>query len=125
MTFDLIVTLVLSVFLVLVTIDRQHDANRVLYVKAIWPRPVFGGSAWTSTIFTKHALLAFSKIQQWHILKTKVYKEKPSTPAQLRETILRVWCTQISPSVCKTLVHSMPKRVADVLKNKGQYTTKY
>ena len=29
---------------------------------------------------------------------------------------------QISPSVCKALVHSMPKRIADVLKNKGQYT---
>ena len=42
MTFDLIVTLVLSVFLVLVTIDRQHDANRVLYVKAVWPRPDLG-----------------------------------------------------------------------------------
>ena len=42
MTFDLVVTLVLSVFLVLVTIDRQHDANRVLYVKAVWPRPVLG-----------------------------------------------------------------------------------
>ena len=41
--------------------------------------------------------------------------------SQLRETILRVWCTQISP-VRKALVHSMPKRIADVLKNKGQYT---
>ena len=61
MTFDLVVTLMLSVFLVLVTIDRQHDANRVLHVKAVWPRPVFGDQAWTSTIFTKHALLAFLK----------------------------------------------------------------
>ena len=32
MTFDLVLTLVLSVFLVLVTIDRQHDANRVLQI---------------------------------------------------------------------------------------------
>ena len=58
----------------------------------------------------------------WHILKTKVYKEKPTTLAQLRETILRVWCTQISRSVCKALVHSMPKGITDVLKNKGPYT---
>ena len=61
MTFDLVVTLVSSVFLVLVTIDRQHDANRVLYVKAVWPRAFSGNQAWTSTISTKHALLAFSK----------------------------------------------------------------
>ena len=62
MTLDLVVTL-LSVFLVLVTIDRQHDANHVLYVKAVWPRAALGDQAWTSTTFTKHALLAFSKIQ--------------------------------------------------------------
>ena len=59
MTLDLVVTLVLSIFLVLVTIDRQHDADRVLYVKAVWPRPVLGDQAWTSTTFTKHTLLAF------------------------------------------------------------------
>ena len=28
----------------------------------------------------------------WHILKMKVYKQKPTTLSQLRETILRVWC---------------------------------
>ena len=44
MTFDLVVTLVSSVFLVLVTIDRQHNANRVLYVKAVWPRAFLGES---------------------------------------------------------------------------------
>ena len=76
MTLDLVVMLVLLVFLMLVTIDCQHDANHVLYMKAVWPWLVLGDQAWTSTTFTKHALLAFSKIQQvfslryecWHLL---------------------------------------------------------
>ena len=47
MTFDLVVTLVSLVFLVLVMIDCQHDANHVLYVKALWPRAFSGDQAWT------------------------------------------------------------------------------
>ena len=61
MTFDLVVTLVLSGFLVLVTIDRQHDANRVLYVKAVWPRPVFGGSGLDLYYFHETRFACFLK----------------------------------------------------------------
>ena len=74
MTFDFVVMLVLSVSLVLVTIDCQHDANRVLYVKAVWPQPVLGDQAWTSTIFTKHALLAFSKYNIYNAESTKMLR---------------------------------------------------
>ena len=62
MTFDLVVTSVLSVFLVLVTIDRQHDANRVLYVKAVWPRPVLGSGV-DLYYFHETRFACFLKIQ--------------------------------------------------------------
>lgn len=57
----------------------------------------------------------------WNIVKTKVGNIKPTSLPQLREAILKVWCTEIDPALCKKLVHSMPARIAAVLKNKGGY----
>ena len=57
----------------------------------------------------------------WTVLKRKVSNMKPTALLKLRDAILKVWCTEIDPALCKKLVHSVPGRIAAVLKNKGQY----
>jgi transposase len=56
----------------------------------------------------------------WHIMKAKVAAHRPTSFENLKEVIEGVWCTEITPELCQKLVHSMPKRINDVLNNKGQ-----
>lgn len=58
----------------------------------------------------------------WKVLKAKVNEQKPASMTELKDTIQRVWCTNISSDLCKNLVHSMPDRIAAVIKNKGRHT---
>jgi hypothetical protein len=60
----------------------------------------------------------------WHVLKRKVAEQNPTSAEDLKKKILQVWTTQITPEYCKTLVHSMPRRITAVLQNRGQ-PTKY
>ena len=60
----------------------------------------------------------------WYILKRRVAQYNPTSLQHLRQIIRDVWCREIDPEMCKRLVHSMPKRVRQVLKNKGG-PTKY
>lgn len=60
----------------------------------------------------------------WSILKTKVAQHNPTSLQHLHEVIREVWCREIDPELCKRLVHNMPQRVREVLKNKGG-PTKY
>ena len=60
----------------------------------------------------------------WSVIKSRVAAYRPSSRAQLIETIKLVWTTEITPEYCKSLVRSMPQRLKKVIQNKG-YPTKY
>ena len=60
----------------------------------------------------------------WMLLKRKLRQYNPSNIQELIYHIKRVWCTEMSPEVCRSLVFSMPQRVKAVIQNKG-YSTKY
>ena len=47
----------------------------------------------------------------------------PKTKEELKKIILQVW-NESPPEECKRLVATMPKRCAEVIKNKG-FPTKY
>ena len=57
----------------------------------------------------------------WTVVKRKVSNMKPTSLLQLCDAILKVWCTEIDPVLCRKIVHSMPGRIDTVLKNKGHY----
>ncbi len=52
------------------------------------------------------------------IVKNKVAKKQISSTKVLLEAIKDVWCTEISQAYCQSLVHSMPNRIAAVIKSK-------
>jgi len=60
----------------------------------------------------------------WNIMKKKVAAHHPTSEVHLKHVLRQVWTTEISTDYCKTLVHSMPSRIAAVLKNRG-FPTKY
>lgn len=60
----------------------------------------------------------------WTTLKMKVSEKLPTSFAHLCEAIKEVWVKEISVDYCRKLVHSMPDRIDEVLKNKG-LPTKY
>lgn len=60
----------------------------------------------------------------WEILKQRVADERSTNISDLKNTIRRVWTTDISEELCKSLCLSMPKRIREVVKNKG-YPSKY
>ena len=56
----------------------------------------------------------------WSILDREAYKDpRPSTMAQLRRRLQHAWRTIPSQHVA-SLIHSMPKRIHNVIKNKGR-----
>lgn len=60
----------------------------------------------------------------WMLLKRKVNSHHATSMQELMYFIKRAWCRDITPELCQRLVASMPKRVKDVIRNKG-YVTKY
>jgi transposase len=54
----------------------------------------------------------------WKQLKASIAKQKPTSKAELIETIKREWKNMS----CEKLVNNMPQRVAAVLKAKGKIT---
>lgn len=60
----------------------------------------------------------------WHKIGIEIAKSKPRTKLELKETVIRVWYHHVTPAYLENLVHSMPRRCAEVVKNKG-YPTKY
>jgi len=60
----------------------------------------------------------------WMLLKRKVRKYHAKNIPELMYYIKRAWCTEMSADICKRLIFSMPKRLRQVLHNKG-YATKY
>jgi transposase len=57
----------------------------------------------------------------WSELKKKVHERKLSSMHRLREVIQECWL-EISQEYCKRLVESMPRRIDEVIKNKGLWT---
>jgi len=60
----------------------------------------------------------------WIILKRKLAAKAPKNMNDVRFWLTRIWCSDISPELCKSLVDSMPTRISNIIKNKG-YSTKY
>ena len=56
----------------------------------------------------------------WKTVKNKVAEMKPTSYEDLKEKIKVVWVQHITPEYCATLIHSMPRRLAAVIKAKGQ-----
>ena len=52
-------------------------------------------------------------------MKRKVASSNPNSADDLNNTIKQVWLSEITQEYCKRLVHSMPRRIASVLLNKG------
>jgi transposase len=59
----------------------------------------------------------------WDHIKREVRKVAPKNLKQLKEEIIRIW-GEITPDLCKRLVHSMPRRIEEVVRVKGK-STKY
>jgi len=55
----------------------------------------------------------------WMMLKRSVAKRNPTSAEDLVKKIREVWVSEISEQYCRKLVHSMPDRIAAVLRNKG------
>jgi transposase len=60
----------------------------------------------------------------WNVMKAKVAAHRPTSEEELKKILKQVWATEITPEYCKSLVHSMPRRIKAVLDNKG-HPTKY
>jgi hypothetical protein len=56
----------------------------------------------------------------WSILKRQVDKQKPTNSDKLQALIMQEW-SAISQDVAQKLIDSMPGRIAEVLKKKGQH----
>lgn len=57
----------------------------------------------------------------WGIMKRALRNNPVRTKEQLREKIEEIW-SGITPELCRDLVHSMPRRMAAVIKRKGDCT---
>ncbi len=57
----------------------------------------------------------------WGILKRQVEHHSPSSIQSLKEVILEEW-KKIDLAKCRQLVHSMPRRLGAVIKNRGGHT---
>lgn len=60
----------------------------------------------------------------WSVLKKKVRCKFSNSLEDLKKNILKVWTREISPDFCKSLIDSMPRRISQVLANRGQ-SSKY
>ena len=55
----------------------------------------------------------------WKILKLNIAQYKPSNLTELKRAVIKVWRTEISPELCKSLVNSMKRRCKAVIENSG------
>ena len=60
----------------------------------------------------------------WTNMKNKVAQKHPSSAKGLAKMIKEVWVKEISQEFCRNLVHSMPRRLQEVIKT-GEGSTKY
>lgn len=60
----------------------------------------------------------------WELLKRRLAKRSPKNLQDVRYWLTHIWCQEISKELCLNLVNSMPRRIRDVLRRRGQ-PTKY
>lgn len=60
----------------------------------------------------------------WEIMKRRVAAIQPTSHDDLVKSLTEIWRSEITAEYCGSLVHSMPRRIQGVLKNKG-YPSKY
>ena len=58
----------------------------------------------------------------WDLMNAKVSEKQPSSLEALRKVIKKVWVHEICPDYCLNLISGMPRRLQEVIKNKGGYT---
>lgn len=58
----------------------------------------------------------------WVTLKRSVAARNPTSADDLVKKIKDVWVSEITQEYCRNLVHSMPRRIAAVLRSKGRHT---
>jgi len=58
----------------------------------------------------------------WNFMKKKVSEKHPSSLDALQRAIKEVWFRDITPDYCCKLMDSMPRRLQEVIKNKGGHT---
>lgn len=59
----------------------------------------------------------------WTYVKKRIHTRNCNSISELKKMVFDKW-EKISPSICKQLVHSLPKRIAEVIKYNGG-PTKY
>ena len=60
----------------------------------------------------------------WSIVKTRLRKKDCTTKTKLIQAIIQVWYhDEMIKENCENLINSMPKRVSQVIDNKGGHTT--
>ena len=59
-------------------------------------------------------------VNLWSILKRRVDKQNPTNSVKFQALIMQEWAA-ISQDVAQKLIDSMPGRIAEVLKKKGQH----
>ena len=60
----------------------------------------------------------------WTIMKMRLSEKNPQNFEELKTAILSVWCQEIDTDLCRQMVDSMPKRISQVIENKG-FHSKY
>lgn len=60
----------------------------------------------------------------WHIVGYEISKKKPTSKRELIEALIATWKHKVTPALLDSLISSMPRRCAAVIKSKG-WPTKY
>ena len=58
----------------------------------------------------------------WCLLKDKLAERQPSSATAMIEEIKKACVMDIKPDYCRSLVESMPPRLAEVIKQNGSHT---
>ena len=58
----------------------------------------------------------------WSIIKNKVKCQDTGSIPKLTAAFKKVWCMDLSQETCRNLVKSMPERLKQVIRNKGEMT---
>jgi transposase len=55
----------------------------------------------------------------WSVLKRKVHAKRPNSIRELEVAIRQVWENDITPDLCRRIIDTMPRRLAEVIRMKG------
>ena len=94
--------------------DPKHTSN---YVKEFFKNPRINTLEWPSQSPDLNPIEHL-----WDHMKREVRKASPKTKKELREKIVEIW-NDISPDICRKLVHTMPKRIEEIVRAKGGHSS--